>query len=58
LSVSRDRFDIDLLDDVDPFEIEEQAAHLFKHLNLGMDDVLDVWQSDPLFYPARLPQIG
>jgi hypothetical protein len=50
-----DPFDIDLLDDDDPFEIDEQAAHLFKHPRLGIDDVLDVWRSDPLFYPARPP---
>jgi hypothetical protein len=50
-----DRFDIDLLDDDDPFEIDVQAAHLFKHEALGLDDIKDVWRSDPLFYPARSP---
>ena len=48
-------FDIDLLDDDDPFEIDHQAAHLFKHLHLGIDDIYDVWRSDPLFYPAKPP---
>ncbi len=31
--------DIDVLDDEDPFEIDDQAAHLFKHAGLGVDDV-------------------
>jgi hypothetical protein len=50
-----DRFDLDLLDDVDPFEIDDQAAHLFKHASLGIDDIYDVWESAPLFYPAVPP---
>jgi hypothetical protein len=50
-----ERFDIDLLDDDDPFQIDDQAAHLFKHPHLGIDDVYDVWRSDPLFYPAKPP---
>jgi hypothetical protein len=48
-------FDLDLLDDHDPFEIDSQATHLFKHPNLGTDDILDVWASEPLFYPAKPP---
>ena len=48
-------FDLDLLDDADPFEIDDQAAHLFKHAPLGIDDIYDVWTSDPLFYPATPP---
>lgn len=47
--------DLDLLDEDDPFEIDDQAAHLFKHAALGIHDVYDVWQSDPLFYPAKPP---
>jgi hypothetical protein len=46
--------DIDLLDADDPFEIDRQAALLFKHPHLGIDDVHDV-RSDPLFYPAKPP---
>ena len=46
-------FDLDQLDDNDPFEIDRQAAHLFKHAGLGIDDIQDVWQSEPLFYPAK-----
>ena len=48
-------FDLDLLDDDDPFEINSQIAHLFKHGPLGVDDVFDVWCSEPLFYPAKPP---
>ncbi len=48
-------FDIDFLDQADPFEIDTQAAHLFKHPPLGVDDVFEVWQSDPIFYPAKPP---
>ena len=47
--------DLDLLDDDDPFEITSQIAHLFKHGPLGVDDILDVWRSEPLFYPAKPP---
>ena len=47
-------FDLDQLDD-DPFEIDTQAAHLFKHDSLGIEDIYDVWLSDPLFYPATPP---
>lgn len=49
-----DLLDIDALDDENPFEVDKQAAHLFEHAGLGVDDV-DVWRSDPLFYPARPP---
>jgi len=47
--------DLDLLDDDDPFEVDRQAAHLFKHAGLGLDDVYEVWRSDPIFYPAVPP---
>jgi hypothetical protein len=53
--VADERFDPDLLSDEDQFEIDAQAAHLFKHPNLGIDDITDVWSSDPLFYPATPP---
>ncbi len=36
------RFDLDLLDE-DPFQVEAQVAHLFKHPRLGLHDVYDVW---------------
>jgi hypothetical protein len=48
-------FDIDELDDLEPFEIDEQTAHLFKHGGLGLEDIYDLWRADPLFYPARPP---
>jgi hypothetical protein len=47
--------DLDLLDDDDPFEIDAQLAHLFKHATLGVDDIYEVWQSDPVFYLADPP---
>lgn len=50
-----DRFDLDLLRDDWPFEIDSQVAHLFKHPYLGVDDIAEVWASDPLFYPAKPP---
>jgi hypothetical protein len=46
-----DRFEIDLLDPDDPFEIDTQAAHLFKH-GYSPDDLYDMWCGNPLFYPA------
>lgn len=49
------RFEPDLLDDEDPFAIDAQAAHLFKHPHLGIEDINDAWLSDPLFYPANTP---
>ena len=48
-------FDLDLLDDNDPFEIDRQAAHLFKHDPFGIDDIYEIWNSDPIFYPAKPP---
>ena len=50
-----ERLEPDLLDDEDPFEIDSQAAHLFKHPHLGIDDIMEVWASNPLFYPAKPP---
>lgn len=49
-----DLIDPDLLGE-DPFEVDTQAAHLFKHPYLGLHDVIDVWENDPLFYPAKPP---
>lgn len=49
------RFDVDDLDDDWPFEIDEQIAHLFKHPGLGVEDIGEIWLSDPLFYPAKPP---
>lgn len=47
-----ERFSLDLLDRDDPFEIDQQMSHLFKHAMLSVDDVYDVWACDPLFYEA------
>jgi hypothetical protein len=32
----------------DPFEIDAQAAHLFKHQRLGIEDIREVWACDPM----------
>jgi hypothetical protein len=53
--VAEKRFDPDLLAEHDPFEIDSQVAHLFKHPHLGIHDIADVWASGPLFYPAVPP---
>lgn len=53
--MAAERFDLDLLADQDPFEVDAQAAHLFKHPHLGLADIDDVWSSDPLFYPPKPP---
>ena len=50
-----DRLAADQLDPTWPFEVDNQAAHLFKHPHLGLEDVGEVWDSDPLFYPAKPP---
>ncbi len=56
--VNGEWFDLDIPDEEDPFEIDLQAAHLFKHPHLGIDDIGDVWASDPLFDPASLWRTG
>lgn len=48
-------FDLEQLDDLEPFEIDAQAAHLFKHPHLRLEDVMDVWAGSPSFYPAAPP---
>ena len=50
-----ERFDLNLLDDDWPFEIDRQVSHLFKHPHLGVVDIRDMWASEPLFYPAKPP---
>lgn len=50
-----DLLDLELLDEQNPFEIDAQTAHLFKHPHLGVEDIHDTWSSDPLFYPAKPP---
>lgn len=51
-------FDLDLLDDVDPFEIDRQVARLFKHPHLGIEDIHAAWQADPLFDPRNRQHTG
>jgi hypothetical protein len=53
-----ERFDLDLLGDDDPFEIDAQAAHLFKHPRLGIEDIREVWASDQCFTRPSHPPTG
>lgn len=52
---SDSRFDLDLLDEDDPFEIDDQLAHLFKHNGVDPADLYELWESAPAFYPAKPP---
>jgi hypothetical protein len=51
----RERFDYNLLDPEEPFEVDTQLAHLFKHEGMSVDDIYDVFFSDPQFVPAKPP---
>jgi hypothetical protein len=53
LNPSQSRFDYELLDSEDPFEVDRQIAHLFKHASLGLEDAYEVWDDNPRFYPAQ-----
>jgi hypothetical protein len=46
--------DLDLLDDEDPFEVDEQVAQLFKHPALGFEDPCHV-PPDRLLRRGRSP---
>ena len=46
------RFDYTGLNPEDPFEIDDQIAHLYKHENLGIEDALEVLDDNPRYYPA------
>jgi len=46
-------FDLDLLDEEDPFEIDAQAAHLFKHPRLGIEDIREVLGFRPDVLPRQ-----
>ena len=35
--------------------MDTQTAHLVMHPQLGMQDLYEVWVSDPLIYPAKPP---
>ena len=51
--MERTRFDIEALDEEDPFEIDNQLAHLYKHKGMDVVDVYEVWTDNPAFYPGR-----
>ncbi len=45
--------DVDALDDDDPFELDAgNRPHLFKHAPFGVEDLLDLYASDPVFCEA------
>lgn len=49
-------FDLASLDGEDPFEIDDDnRPHLFKHGPFGVEDLYDVWWSDPRFWRAHPP---
>lgn len=47
--------DPDLLDAEEPFEVDDATRRQFNLPHLGIDRVLDIWASGPLFYPAKPP---
>jgi len=51
--VDRNRFDVEALDDIDPFELDDQLLHLYKHQGMDLCDIYEVWTDNPLFYPGR-----
>ncbi len=51
--MSRTRFDVEGLDPVDPFEVDRQLVHMYKHEGMDLGDVYEVWTDDPLFYPGK-----
>jgi hypothetical protein len=48
-------FDYELLDPFDPFEIDQQLAHLFSHGGRSVDDLSDVWAGERIYYEAHPP---
>jgi hypothetical protein len=51
--VARTRFDVEALDELDPFELDDQIVHLNKHEGMDVLDIYEVWTDNPLFYPGR-----
>jgi hypothetical protein len=51
--VTRTRFDVEALDERDPFEVDNQLIHLYKHQGMDVLDAYEVWTDTPLFYPGR-----
>lgn len=50
--VERSRFDVEGLDETDPFEVDSQLIHLYKHQGMDVCDVYEIWTDNPVFYPA------
>ncbi len=53
-----DRFNVDDLAEDWPFEIDQQAIHLFKHPDLGLDDISDVWTASRCSTRPSRPPTG
>jgi len=51
--VTHGPFDIEALDEVDPFEVDDQLIHLYKHKGMDVYDIYEVWADNPLFYPGK-----
>lgn len=50
---TRTRLDVEALDEIDPFEVDNQLIHLYKHQGMDIVDAYEVWEDNPLFYPGR-----
>ena len=50
-----DLFDLDQLDDNDPFEMTAKQPTCSNTPDSESTTFNDVWQSDPVFYPAKPP---
>ncbi|HEX5288295.1 MAG TPA: hypothetical protein VFX25_05460 [Streptosporangiaceae bacterium] len=51
--MARSKFDYEDLDEVDPFEIDSQLTHLFKHEGMDPGAIYEVWTDNPVFYPGN-----
>jgi hypothetical protein len=43
--MARSRFDTADLDEIDPFEVDHQRFHLFKHEGMDVQMVYEVWMA-------------
>jgi hypothetical protein len=52
--VALEPFDIDALDDEDPFEVDQgNAPHLAKHAGCDPELLYSMWAEDPQFHEAK-----
>ena len=50
--VTRTRFDVEALDEADPFEVDDQLIHLYKHQGMDLCDVYEVWMDNRFSIPV------